>query len=341
VFFNQQKCYAGGPEYGWSFELNAGLIKFYVQANANCQSGQTPSFCYSGNTISSAAVRELNFSFTLPLSWEGNPAPDRVYSAYFYNHSNGQWFASLRVLTPQYEVVYATDVALPAWFVLSPGAGAATGGYVTANMQVGTWPVVDGAVCETLPENQRPTAPSCQQVPQLLLNDVIMEVKGLKVGRGISPVSSCSSSITFPSIPTTVPEGVIQRGTNPLSAPAGCEWDVHSSDSWITLISGAASQHGIGSDTVGYNLSPNFLSRSRLAFLTVNGAVRGTVAQSSATGAPMERYVKLLYYSFLGRVPAAQEIAGQLSTGFTPAQLATSFFNSQEFNAKGRFAAGL
>jgi hypothetical protein len=51
--------------------------------------------------------------------------------------------------------------------------------------------------------------------------------------------------------------------------------------------------------------------------------------------------VRLLYFSFLGRGATDAEVAGQVNSGSTRAQLATNFLNSAEFNLGGRFTAGL
>jgi hypothetical protein len=55
----------------------------------------------------------------------------------------------------------------------------------------------------------------------------------------------------------------------------------------------------------------------------------------------MQRFVRLLYFSFLARNPTAGEIAQQVNSGQSRSQLAAGFLNSLEFNLGGRFTAGL
>jgi hypothetical protein len=57
-----------------------------------------------------------------------------------------------------------------------------------------------------------------------------------------------------------------------------------------------------------------------------------------------QRFVQLVYFNFLGRLPRASELAEQtaaLASGTTRAQLVRNFFNSEEFNLGGRLVAGL
>ena len=97
---------------------------------------------------------------------------------------------------------------------------------------------------------------------------------------------------------------------------------------------------GFDNGTVQYTAFPNFGTKSRSGSINIAGRTF-TVTQAAATGAPMERFVRLFYFYFLGRTPSAAEVALQVASGLSREQLALNFFNSSEFNAGGRSAAGL
>jgi hypothetical protein len=69
------------------------------------------------------------------------------------------------------------------------------------------------------------------------------------------------------------------------------------------------------------------------------------VTQAGGTGTSDQRFVKILYFSYFGRLPSAQEIDFQLVQALqrgTPREnLAENFFRSPEFNIGGRFITGL
>ena len=88
---------------------------------------------------------------------------------------------------------------------------------------------------------------------------------------------------------------------------------------------------------------PNFSTGQRTATGNL-GAQRLNVVQTAATGTFNERLVRLLYFNFLGRLPAPNEVAfhvQNLNSGMAPADLALNFMNTEEFNIVGRFIAGL
>jgi hypothetical protein len=88
---------------------------------------------------------------------------------------------------------------------------------------------------------------------------------------------------------------------------------------------------------------PNFRSASRTGTIAING-LPFTVTQAAATGTNNERFVRFVYFNFLGRFPSAAELAlqvGALQAGTPRAQFILNFFNTLEFNLGGRFIAGL
>jgi hypothetical protein len=55
----------------------------------------------------------------------------------------------------------------------------------------------------------------------------------------------------------------------------------------------------------------------------------------------MERFVRLLYYFFFGRIPPQADVDFQIRSGLTRTQLAVNFFRGGEFLLGGRFVGGL
>jgi hypothetical protein len=131
-----------------------------------------------------------------------------------------------------------------------------------------------------------------------------------------------------------------QDGKFTLSAPSSCAWTASSDASWAQIFPLA----GSGSAEVICTVTPNFTSAIRVAHLTVGGQTF-TVTQTAATGTYDQRFIGQIYFSFFGRYPTDEEVAYQiregLAKGVSRAMLTSSFFNSGEFNAAGRFIAGL
>jgi hypothetical protein len=100
---------------------------------------------------------------------------------------------------------------------------------------------------------------------------------------------------------------------------------------------------GTGSATLNYDVYPNFSVNPRSGVITV-GSANFTVNQAAATGTPDQRFIKLLYFNFFGRLPSQVEVDFQVNQGVIPqgrTQIAFNFFISAEFNASGRFVSGL
>jgi hypothetical protein len=119
------------------------------------------------------------------------------------------------------------------------------------------------------------------------------------------------------------------------SAPS-CAWTASSDRSWLQVYPIA----GTGSAPGTFTVFPNFSSGSRTGAITIGNA-SAAVTQGPGTGTPDERFIRLLYFNYFGRLPSAAEVAFQLSSGQSRTQLALNFLNSAEFNNGGRFVAGL
>jgi hypothetical protein len=101
--------------------------------------------------------------------------------------------------------------------------------------------------------------------------------------------------------------------------------------------------NGTISGPIEYNVFPNFGTATRSATLNIAGRPF-TVTQTGSAFTSDQRFVRLAYFFFLGRLPSPSELALQvaaLQAGTTRAQFILNFFNSEEFNLGGRFIAGL
>jgi hypothetical protein len=81
----------------------------------------------------------------------------------------------------------------------------------------------------------------------------------------------------------------------------------------------------------------------RSGIISVGGS-QYAVTQGGGTGTSDQRFVRLLYSNFFGRLPSQSEIDFQVAQGvnvYGRARIATNFLTSNEFNLGGRFTAGL
>jgi hypothetical protein len=169
---------------------------------------------------------------------------------------------------------------------------------------------------------------------------------GFNIG---SAVNARGFTITQPP-QTTLPESCVTAVTPPtasagsgqtqssfaIAAAAGCNWTASSNASWFEIFP----LTGTGAASIQWTVYPNFGSTSRTAIATI-GDKTFTVTQSAGSGTLMQRFVRLLYFSFLARAASDGEVAAWVNSGQTRAQIASSFLNSPEFNLGGRFTAGL
>jgi hypothetical protein len=144
---------------------------------------------------------------------------------------------------------------------------------------------------------------------------------------------SCVTSLT-PGSDTVAAQG--NSAALSIVTPAGCAWTAVSSASWLEVFPTS----GAGSASIRWTAYPNFGTRPRTATIIVGDKVF-TVTESVFAETVMQRFVRLLYFSFLARAAADSEVALQVNSGLSRAQLASNFMNSEEFNLGGRFVAGL
>ncbi len=159
----------------------------------------------------------------------------------------------------------------------------------------------------------------------------------IQIGSVSIPVSQAASTCTFALNGSTrsVDAGTA-TGTLQLTTQSNCYWTADRNATWIQTFP----LSGMGSGPTTYTVFPNFGTSTRTASLTIGGRTF-TVTQAPATGTVAERFVRLIYFSYFGRLPTTAEVAFQAGSGLSREQLALNFFNSPEFNNGGRFVAGL
>ena len=164
----------------------------------------------------------------------------------------------------------------------------------------------------------------------------------LRPSAGATPVASvtinqagtiCVTGISQVANPVVV-DG--RKGTINVTAPAGCAWNASVDRPWLEVFPPS----GTGSTTITYRVYPNFGSQQRNGVISVGGATTN-VSQSASTESVERRFVRLLYFSYLGRTASNAEVDAWIATGASRRVLAGSFLRAPEFNLAGRFVAGL
>jgi len=154
----------------------------------------------------------------------------------------------------------------------------------------------------------------------------------------VNQSADCNFSLS-PSAITTSATGGIYNATLTLTGTQ-CRWAVQQPPS-VTANPGEGNAPGTFSQS--FTVYPNFSTQARTLSVYV-GTATMTIGQSGNSLTSNERFVQLVYFAFLGRLPTAAELAAQsasLNTGTSRADMVVNFFGSQEFNVKGRFVAGL
>jgi hypothetical protein len=154
-------------------------------------------------------------------------------------------------------------------------------------------------------------------------------------------IGAAGASVFNLSVSGITPAYTGQSGTFTLTANIpNYAWTASSNQSWLQVFP----LSGTGTAVVAYTVFPNYTTHSRTGIITV-GAQTFTVTQAGSTGTPDERFVGQMYFNYFGRVPGADEVAfqaGALAQGVTTRpNLVLSFLNSAEFNAAGKFVAGV
>jgi hypothetical protein len=99
-------------------------------------------------------------------------------------------------------------------------------------------------------------------------------------------------------------------------------------------------QSGAGSRTILLQVAPNISPSPRSTTVSIAGLPVG-IMQSATGENELRRFIRLLYYSFLGRAAADTEVTTHETAGLSRTQLVSNFMGSAEFRLGGRFVAGL
>lgn len=96
-----------------------------------------------------------------------------------------------------------------------------------------------------------------------------------------------------------------------------------------------------------YEILPNFNTAPRSTYFSILSTSSSvppqliTINQAANTLPIEERFVQLLYFSFLGRLPGLDELAFHRNQGLSRSDMALNLLNSEEVRLGGRFVAGL
>jgi len=150
--------------------------------------------------------------------------------------------------------------------------------------------------------------------------------------------TTCDFSLSPSTISTSATGGVYNAALTLTGTQ--CRWVVQQPPS-VTANPGEG--NAAGTFNQSFTVYPNFATQARTLLVYVGNAAM-TINQSGNPLTSNERFVQLVYFAFLGRLPASAELTSQsasLTAGTSRDDMIVSFFSSQEFNAKGRFVAGL
>jgi len=139
--------------------------------------------------------------------------------------------------------------------------------------------------------------------------------------------------------PTNVQVGSADSSglTIAVTTNAGCTWTAVSNASWIHLVSGA---NGSSSGTIAYNVDPNTSPLYQNGTISLAGQPI-TLTQAPPVATNTEAFVRQLYLDILSRTADTASLntwVGWINTGvYTRAQVASQFFQSQEFYGTGNY----
>jgi len=153
-----------------------------------------------------------------------------------------------------------------------------------------------------------------------------------------APPPPCTFNLSGTAPPAAPATG--QSGTLLFTASRpDCTWSASSDKPWAQVFP----LNGTGNASISYTIFPNYTTSARSALFTVGGAT-ATLSQLAAVGNNNRRFVGQMYFNFFGRTPSSAEVdfnESALNGGMARADFVMNFFNSAEFNAAGRFIAGL
>jgi len=152
-----------------------------------------------------------------------------------------------------------------------------------------------------------------------------------------SLAGGCTATLASSSL--AAPQAGVKGSVN-LTTGGSCAWVASSNQPWAQVFPISWT----GARPVEYTIFPNFTTKTRTAILSIAGQPF-TITQPGTTELEIRRFVRQMYFNYFGRLPSDAEVdfnVNAINTGVvTRTQLVLNFFNSAEFNAAGRFIAGL
>jgi hypothetical protein len=153
----------------------------------------------------------------------------------------------------------------------------------------------------------------------------------------VTQVAGCSFDLNITSV--TVPWEGVKATVRLTASNEACPWSSYSTTNWAQRYP----HRGTGSTTIEYTIYPNVNTGGRPATIHIGGRTLNVFQAHNPLPAD-DRFVILMHFGFLGRLPSQAEMdtwVNALRTGAARTNVAVGLFNSQEFNNAGRFIAGL
>jgi len=221
-------------------------------------------------------------------------------------------------------------------------------GLTLVNMSGIGWNCAGSACTRSDLLNPGSSYPPITVVVNVAANPPVLVVNQVSVSGGGSP-STTSSDVTFlgsgcsygiSSVSASAPAAGAS-GTVSVTGPAGCPWTAVSGATWLTVTAGP---WGSGNGTVTYTAAPNATVLWQTTTLTIAGQTF-TLTQAPPVATNTEAFVRQLYLDLLSRTadPAGlSNWVNWINTGlYTRAQVASQFFQSQEFYGTGNYITKL
>ncbi|MGA3097515.1 MAG: FG-GAP-like repeat-containing protein [Bryobacteraceae bacterium] len=155
----------------------------------------------------------------------------------------------------------------------------------------------------------------------------------------VTQVAGCSFSLDSTS--ASIPWQGGQTTVNLTASDSSCPWTSYSTQIWAQRYP----QSGTGSASIQLSVNTTANTGGRSATIYLGGQAFTITQDLSPAATQDERFVDLMYFGFLGRLPTSTELSTQLSGlsggSISRTDVAVNLFNSDEFNNAGRFVAGL
>jgi len=270
---------------------------------------------------------------------DGNQQVSYLGAAWIFAASSGSITATAG--TPQTATVgtsFATNLQATVMFGTSPMAGTTVTFTAPNSGASGTFPG------SSLTASAITNASGVATAPAFTANGIAGAYAVTASAAGIAApanfaLTNTSAGCTIAWSPTSVQVGSAGGSglTIAVSINAGCIWTAVSNAPWIHLVSGA---NGSGSGTITYNVDPNTSPLYQNGTISLAGQTI-TVTQAPPVASNTEAFVRQLYLDLLSRTAdpgGLNQWVTWINTGvYTRAQVASQFFQSQEFYGTGNY----